>query len=337
MVTLNCRILSGQTSTWYCMRSPPIGITCDTPFTLISLRLKVKSAMVRKSIGEVLSLVIATSIICPIMELIGPNCGVIPSGISTVCSFSAVNCLALYTSVSQSNSTNTIPRPGDATERTTSTPGAPFKAVSTGRLACVSTSSGAIPPASKKMVTLGRFRSGSTSTGRFTRVNTPYTIMSAANATTNSLFRNENCISLFSIIYIHYSVLAGMYPCQPIVLVADMFSTAGVLVRVCLVCLFNVFSSSLAHIHGKVNRVQFSFCIELNPAAINARLVNSGVQVKLALINTGMYMQVLFFIQANHHKMCFGAQIVIQCIGINLLSVFFHNSGNMHQRTGDQF
>ena len=43
----------------------------------------------------------------------------------------------------------------------------PFNAVSTGRLACVSTSSGASPSASVRIVIVGLLRSGKTSTGRF--------------------------------------------------------------------------------------------------------------------------------------------------------------------------
>ena len=50
--------------------------------------------------------------------------------------------------------------------RTTSTPGAPFSATSTGKATCVSISSGAIPFASKNIVTRGRLRSGKTSTGK---------------------------------------------------------------------------------------------------------------------------------------------------------------------------
>ena len=100
---------------------------------LINLLRIVKSDSVRNSDGGVESPVTATIIICPIIELIGPSCGDIPFGNCIDCNFSAVNCLALYTSVFQSNSTNTNPKPGLATERTTSTPGAPFKDVSTGR------------------------------------------------------------------------------------------------------------------------------------------------------------------------------------------------------------
>ena len=41
------------------------------------------------------------------------------------------------------------------------------------------------------MVTLGLFKSGSTSTGRFTNVNTPYTISRAAIDTTSIRFFKE--------------------------------------------------------------------------------------------------------------------------------------------------
>ena len=150
-----------------------MGITCDTPLILINLLRMVKSARVRKSAGLVVSLLTPINIICPITELIGPITGVIPLGSWTVCNFSATNCLARYTSVFQSNSTNTIPIPIAALLLTTSTPGAPFKEVSTGKITWVSISSGANPLDSKKIVTLGRFRSGSTSTGKLIIVTTP--------------------------------------------------------------------------------------------------------------------------------------------------------------------
>ena len=173
METLYCRIFSGLINTWYCRRSPPMGITWLMPLILINLLRMVKSLSVRMSAAEVVSDVTATIINCPITELMGPMTGTILLGNSTVCNFSAVNCLARYTSVLHSNSTNTRPNPGLATDRTTSTPGAPFNDVSTGRFTCASISSGAIPLASKKMVTRGRFKSGNTSTGKLIRVITP--------------------------------------------------------------------------------------------------------------------------------------------------------------------
>ena len=159
---------------------------------LINRLRMVKSEMVLNSDCAVVSAVTAIIIICPIIELMGPSCGAMPFGNWMDCNFSAVNWRALYTSVLKSNSTNTNPKPGDATDRTTSTPGEPFKAVSTGKFICDSISSGAMPLASKKIVTLGLFKSGNTSTGRFTSVKIPYTIISAANATTNNLLRSEN-------------------------------------------------------------------------------------------------------------------------------------------------
>ena len=91
---LNCLNLSLETNTWYCLRSPPMGITCDTPLILINLLRIVKSARVRKSAGLVVSLLTPINIIWPMTELIGPMTGVIPLGSWTVCNFSATNCLA---------------------------------------------------------------------------------------------------------------------------------------------------------------------------------------------------------------------------------------------------
>ena len=50
-------------------------------------------------------------------------------------------------------------------ERTRITPGAPLSDVSIGSVTRVSTSSGARPGASVRIVTVGRFKSGNTSTG----------------------------------------------------------------------------------------------------------------------------------------------------------------------------
>ena len=67
-------------------------------------------------------------------------------------------------------------RPGVTTEeidRTPVTPCMPFIAVSSGKVMSCSTSSGAIPPASVIKVTVGRLRSGKTSTGMRVSVRAP--------------------------------------------------------------------------------------------------------------------------------------------------------------------
>jgi hypothetical protein len=56
-------------------------------------------------------------------------------------------------------------RPALEVERTLSTPGRPFMAVSSGKVMSCSTSSAAMPPASVMRVTVGLLRSGNTSTG----------------------------------------------------------------------------------------------------------------------------------------------------------------------------
>ena len=172
-----------------------------------SRRRIVKSARVRRSAAVLWVLPVAlsgsavtpTSIICPITEEIGPITGTIPAGKDTVVNFSATSWRARYRSTSQSNSTNTNPMPLDELLRTTSTPGEPLRAVSMGNTACTSISSGDIPPASRNIVTRGRFRSGSTSTGKLTAVQVPQTSSKAAEATTKSRFCNENRMIRLSI------------------------------------------------------------------------------------------------------------------------------------------
>ncbi len=58
-------------------------------------------------------------------------------------------------------------------ERTVSTPGRPFMAVSSGKVINCSTSSAAMPPASVITVTVGLLRSGNTSTGVRVNVKAP--------------------------------------------------------------------------------------------------------------------------------------------------------------------
>ena len=64
-------------------------------------------------------------------------------------------------------------RPTPDTERTRVTPGIPFIAVSSGYVTSCSTSSGSMPSASVISVTMGRFKSGNTSTGSRVMVQPP--------------------------------------------------------------------------------------------------------------------------------------------------------------------
>ena len=160
---------AGSTSTWYCRTSPPITVICDTPGILIRRRRMSQSARVRSSIGltDGFSLVRPMAIIWPMIEETGPRNGRISCGNRGVTSatFSPTICRARYVSVSQPNSTKTNDNPMPDIDRTRSTPAAPLTAVSSGTVTSISTSSGANPPASVKMVTVGRLRSGNTSTG----------------------------------------------------------------------------------------------------------------------------------------------------------------------------
>jgi sulfite exporter TauE/SafE len=58
-----------------------------------------------------------------------------------------------------------VDKPTLVAERTRRTPGAPFNAVSIGKVTRLSMSSGAMPCASVTTVTVGAVRSGNTSTG----------------------------------------------------------------------------------------------------------------------------------------------------------------------------
>src|SRR5574343_1609520 len=71
-------------------------------------------------------------------------------------------------------------------DRTVAIPGWPLIAVSSGKLISCSTSSGAMPPASVMIVTVGLLRSGKTSTGRRVACRPPQTISTTAATSTNS-------------------------------------------------------------------------------------------------------------------------------------------------------
>ena len=67
--------------TRYWRTSPPIGMTCATPATASSCGRTTKSAISRTSMGEARpSLVSATSMISPMIEVTGPICGARPRG-----------------------------------------------------------------------------------------------------------------------------------------------------------------------------------------------------------------------------------------------------------------
>ena len=102
----------------------------------------------------------------------------------TSVSFSATVWRARLMSWPQSNSTQTIATPTAVAERTRRTPAAPFSADSIGNVTSDSISSGSIPGASARMVTVGAVRSGSTSSGMRVAVQPPQTRNAAASATT---------------------------------------------------------------------------------------------------------------------------------------------------------
>ena len=84
-------------------------VTCDTPPVASTAGFTIHSAIVRRSIIEVLSLCSPTKRISPITLDCGASTGVMPSGSTSdrVTIFSDTICLALKTSMPQSNSTHT--------------------------------------------------------------------------------------------------------------------------------------------------------------------------------------------------------------------------------------
>ena len=138
------------------------------------------------------------------MEDCGPSTGVFtPFGksLSSVESFSETIWRALYISVPQSNSTQTIEKPLVEVERTRRTLVAPLRTVSIGKVTDFSTSSGAYPLASVITVTVGAFKSGNTSTSELMVTIVPPINRKQVINNISILLCNENCMILFSIGY----------------------------------------------------------------------------------------------------------------------------------------
>src|SRR6056297_630191 len=112
-------------------------------------------------------------------------------------------------SVPHSNSTQTMLMPWEVDDRTRRTPVAPLTAVSSGKVTSVSPSSGAMPCASVRTVTVGAVRSGKTSTGILVAVIVPATRSSADAATTRSRFRIDQRMSASSMSASSVRVSAG--------------------------------------------------------------------------------------------------------------------------------
>ena len=160
--------------------------------------------MVRSSICEVLSEVTLISMISPMMEVCGPNIGVLtPMGRfpERVLSFSATICLALNISEPQSNSTQTIEKPADEELRTRRTLVAPLTDVSIGKVTSLSTSSGAMPCASVMTTTVGAVISGKTSTSIRIATSEPISMIRAETSTTSSRFFSEVLMMKFSMVF----------------------------------------------------------------------------------------------------------------------------------------
>ena len=119
---------------------------------------------------------------------------------ATVWIFSVTICRARKMSVPHSNSTQMTEIPCEVEERTRRTPVAPFTEASIGNVTSVSTSSGAMPWASARMVTVGAVRSGNTSTGRRRAVHAPPASSRTAPNTTSSRLSSDHRMSRFNIV-----------------------------------------------------------------------------------------------------------------------------------------
>ena len=160
-----------------------------------------QSAIVRRSRIDVESAVRLTISNSPSIDDCGPITGLLTlpgSASATVASFSDTICRSRYMSVPQSNSTHTTEKPLVDEDLTLLTSGAPFMAVSMGKVTSCSTSSAAIPLASVMTTTVGALRSGKTSTSVRLTVYMPATVMSTAATATSRRLSRENRMILSS-------------------------------------------------------------------------------------------------------------------------------------------
>ena len=156
-------------------------------------------------LNEVESAVRPIIIISPKIDDCGPRVGVSTPGGNwsfIVESFSDTICRAVYTSVPQSNSTQTIEKPVADDERTRRTSVAPFTAVSTGNDTSFSTSSGANPGASVITTTVGAFKSGNMSTSVRNNTKIPAIIITIDMIKIVRRLSSENFIILLSIVVV---------------------------------------------------------------------------------------------------------------------------------------
>ena len=105
--------------------------------------------------------------------------------------FSATICRSVWMLVPQSNSTHTTEKPTAVADRTRRTRAAPFIAVSMGNVTSVSTSVGAMPWASVRIVTVGAVKSGKTSTGIVVVTYSPTAIKASESSTTRTRLFSE--------------------------------------------------------------------------------------------------------------------------------------------------
>jgi hypothetical protein len=157
------------------------------------------SAVVRSSIGEWRFDSRSTNNTSPMIDDTGArNGGSTPGGSepATSVSFSVTVCRARATSCPQSNSTHTTATPTAVAERTRRTPTDPFSADSIGSVTSGSRSSGSIPGASTRIVTVGAVKSGSTSSGIRDAVQPPHTRNAIASAATMGRCASDHRISL---------------------------------------------------------------------------------------------------------------------------------------------
>jgi hypothetical protein len=116
-------------------------------------------------------------------------------------------CRFLYTSVHQSNSTLIIPSPMELTLRIERIHGEPLIQRSIGNVTRSSISSGLSHSFSAKIVTVGRLRSGNTSTGSFVRVKPHQNSKTAYIMSIRNRFFRQNLMIVFSI----YSVFKNKF------------------------------------------------------------------------------------------------------------------------------
>src|SRR6266478_1516382 len=195
--SLKARRRFGSTSIWYWRTSPPMLATSATPGTALSWYRMYQSWMDRRSRSERPWPSTVYQKTCPTPVASGPRVGTTPVGrdFDSRLSRSSTRVRAKYRSTESSKITLIIEKPNADEERTTRTPGKPWRLTVSGYVIWSSTSWGERPVQSVKTMTWLSERSGIASMGVVRSAQYPQPASRAKEAITRKRFLSDTSMS----------------------------------------------------------------------------------------------------------------------------------------------